>query len=416
MLPPDESSERERHDRAEARKAKILAASRGRSTTLSDLDREDMAKASAVLSGAKHALDEHLEEVKRINQMISLAKVQATLEEQREEKVRLQKIHDQETAEIEARMEADRVTALALQEQRQRERVEAMRSGAMVVVQQIAEMDKRKLLEKNLKERERLHIQTQLDRERNEQEQEEARMRLERKAHLDEILAANDAALKTKLAIKENEKLEDQRFLEFQQKRQMEAEAREEELTAEAVRREAELAKLRSVHERANDKTAELDALRAKRAMEAAERAARLKETHERERQERINASLVEARRVQHAEKEFNQALHARLEKEEVDKLSLTYKLQCEQERIRKQSELDKLKVHSSELKNQIEAKREKLAQQREDFLEEGNLVRAQLHAEQRRMVEIRKSKLQELIHAGVPEKHCMNIKKALLS
>ena len=49
-----------------------------------------------------------------------------------------------------------------------------------------------------------------------------------------------------------------------------------------AAEKEAETAKLRAQQEKAADKASEMDALRAKRAFEAAERAARKKEEQER--------------------------------------------------------------------------------------------------------------------------------------
>lgn len=58
------------------------------------------------------------------------------------------------------------------------------------------------------------------------------------------------------------------------------------------------------MQEKANDRQAELDALRAKRAMEQNERNAREKERKEAEQREKINAELMEARRQQQYEKE----------------------------------------------------------------------------------------------------------------
>lgn len=61
---------------------------------------------------------------------------------------------------------------------------------------------------------------------------------------------------------------------------------------------------MRAQQEKAADKKGEMDALRAKRAFEAAERAARLKEQQEGERAEAINEDLALARKKQTAEKE----------------------------------------------------------------------------------------------------------------
>merc|ERR1712187_902101 len=90
-----------------------------------------------------------------------------------------------------------------------------------------------------------------------------------------EVNTANAAAMKIKEDKMLAEKLEEQKIIEYQENR----EARERELEAEkqlqAQEKERETARLRAMREKAQDKAAEMDALRAKRAMEAAERAAR---------------------------------------------------------------------------------------------------------------------------------------------
>jgi len=63
--------------------------------------------------------------------------------------------------------------------------------------------------------------------------------------------------------------------------------------------KEREVARLRELQEKAADRQSEIDALRAKRAMENAERKAREKEKQEAEKRAVLNTQLMDARRLQ---------------------------------------------------------------------------------------------------------------------
>merc|ERR1712054_367865 len=99
-----------------------------------------------------------------------------------------------------------------------------------------------------------------------------------------------------------------------------------------------------------------MDALRAKRAMEAAERAAREKERQEQLRIEAINAELHEARKQQQAEKERSLAEQAKFERDEFERI-IEVQRQYEEKTMRMQ--------HVDELRQQIAAREEKALQNR---------------------------------------------------
>jgi hypothetical protein len=104
----------------------------------------------------------------------------------------------------------------------------------------------------------------------------------------------------------------------------------------------------------------------------------------------------------------------ARLDKKEYDRL---VEAQEQLTRIEKQKEEEnkiRQTQHADELRRQIEIKRELKEQQRYDSLMESNLMNATLNARKNRMEQVRKQKLDLLIKSGVPEKHCLNIRKTL--
>merc|ERR1712072_465428 len=106
----------------------------------------------------------------------------------------------------------------------------------------------------------------------------------------------------------------------------------------------------------------------------------------ERKRLEAINAELAEARKQQHAEKQR----------------------QYEEKGMRMQ--------HVEELRLQIAAREEKALQERRDFLEGGNVIRAQIGAERKKLEKIKERKIEELKRAGVPEKYWAELARKKIS
>lgn len=86
---------------------------------MSHLDHEDLNRTNSVLRKAKQALDEEMDDIKKINQMISFAKVQTILDIQKEEKMKMQKIAEEAERSADQLMEAERLRALALLEERE---------------------------------------------------------------------------------------------------------------------------------------------------------------------------------------------------------------------------------------------------------------------------------------------------------
>ena len=411
-----QSSEVDRRERARAKREQIISIDRNRKCVpeMTELDIEDRTRDEKTVSKALHALDEEMDEVKKINQMIALAKVQTILEVQRDEKKRI--LEEEKLAErkVEALMEKERVQALTDQEKIEKKRESEHRHRSLDVLQQIKEREKLRVLDEEVKIKERLWLQRKVEQERLAEERRLSSKLEAQKQLREEIIKANELATQQKSEAKARSKEEDLMYLEYQRLLAQKERERDEVEALEAANREQEITRLRASQEKANNKEAALDALRAKRALEAAERAAREKERRDKEIQAQINKSLSDARRVQQAEKQLMILEQARMEKKEFDTLNETQARLEAAAGLRQDHEKQKQLEYVKELRGQISAVREKRAQERQDFLEEGNLIRAKMHAEQRRLNEVRKSKLELLIRSGVPEKHCMNIRKAL--
>lgn len=408
----------ERQKTSEARKEKMmrLEEERRKRRELSEMEKVELEEKNAILRKARQALDESMDDVKAMNQMMLYAKVATIRDAQLDEKEFL----SHEKAELErvqdTVMEIERLKALQMYEEREQRRLEDQRRGAAVIVEQISDRMAQKQREEDLRAQERAYVLKQIEALRLE-EIEQQKQRKDAAAKLmQQVNEANAAALHIKEERALADRLEDQKIVEYRKRREEQERARETEIKAEKARKEAEVAKLRARQEKAQDKASELDALRAKRAIEAAERAAREKAAQEAARHAAINAELAAARKIQQAEKEKRIADQAALEQDEFNRI-ISVQLQHEAaEKKRAKEEAETRKHHAQELRNQISSLEEKHLQQRRDFLEEGNLVRAQVALERKKLEQIKTRKIDELKKAGVPDKYTSDLARKKLA
>merc|ERR1712118_421041 len=143
---------------------------------------------------------------------------------------------------------------------------------------------------------------------------------------------------------------------------------------------------------------------------------ARQKEQQEKQRLEAINQELMEARKQQQSEKERRLAEQARFERDEFERIIEVQMQQEDAEKQRQSEEKCMRKAHVEELRAQIAAREEKALQERRDFLEEGNVIRAQISSERKKLEKIKSRKIEELKKAGVPEEYWAELARKKIS
>jgi hypothetical protein len=119
-----------------------------------------------------------------------------------------------------------------------------------------------------------------------------------------------------------------------------------------------------------------------------------------------MNRDVAVAREQQKMEKERRQAVAARQEMEEFERILHVQRAAAAQDREREVVERQLKLRHADEIRHQIIINEEVAKRERQKFLEDGNKLRAQREREARRMQEIKQRKLQELRDSGVPEKY----------
>eukprot|EP00913_Durusdinium_trenchii_P033264 g31141.t1 len=386
----EEEALAERQAKSIARKERIrqMEEERKRNAIQSENAKEGDARGpkGGVLERAKQMLDEDMDDVKHMNQMMLYSKIVTIRDAQIQEKRMVQSEREEEERHLDAMMEIERLKALKMYEVREQEqfqslrcceRLQSQRSGAKVIIEQIKDRQAQRMKEEEHRDQdgrrvcdeERSFVLKQIQSLKAEEVEQQQQKKLAAERLMQEVNEANSAAMKIK---------------EASEQRERELEAEKNRLAAD---KERETARLRAMQEKAQDKAAEMDALRAKRAMEAAERIARQKEQAEKDKHERMNADLKEARLQQQAEKERRLGEQAKFERDEFERI---IEVQMQQE----------------EAERQRQAEEHHGGQERRDFLEEGNAVRASIGNERKKLEKIKARKIDELQKSGVPEKY----------
>merc|ERR1711871_774087 len=157
----------------------------------------------------------------------------------------------------------------------------------------------------------------------------------------------------------------------------------------------AETLRLRAMQEKAADTKAEEDALRAKRAQEASERAWRAKELAAARAHEEKQRALKIARNVQMREKERKLAEQAQLEKLEFERILMVQAEADARDREEMEKRISQNVHHSDELRETIARNEVERKEQRQKFLAEGGKLEARMQVEAAKIEAIKQQKLQ---------------------
>eukprot|EP01064_Diplonema_japonicum_P026285 TRINITY_DN37705_c0_g1_i1.p1 TRINITY_DN37705_c0_g1~~TRINITY_DN37705_c0_g1_i1.p1 ORF type:complete len:479 (+),score=134.26 TRINITY_DN37705_c0_g1_i1:43-1479(+) len=394
---------------AAERKAKMMAIDEEKRAAGTIEPIEDLAEkvsSKETLSKAQLKLDEELDEVKYMNKIMLYTKCVTIRDAQINEKKAIGFERAEDEKQLDIMMEVERLKALKMYEEREQKRIENRKRGAAVIRAQIEEREQERLRRLELKQQEQEAMLRHIERMKDDDRKEGLKKKEAAKRLMEDVALANAEQIRLKNRQREVEQAEDRRRSEYIK----EKDAREQEIQAEHERvkseKEREIARLRSLQEKAQDKQAELDALRARRAQEAAEREFRQKEKEAIARVTAINADLARARQSQKLEKEQTLTEQAKLENEEFERIIAVQRQWDSQEQSKKELEKERRLKNAEDLRMQIEEMEELRKKERRGFLEEGNRLKAQRLADEQKIELIRERKIHELNNCAVPEKY----------
>lgn len=185
-------------------------------------------------------------------------------------------------------MEIERLKGLEEDFKRQELRKSKQLHGKEVIVNQIKEREYQRIKSQEELAREGQEMLKKLKSMQLEDEQEAEAKRLHQSQVFKEMLSSNEEQIKKKEEVKVKEQEENERIMQYLlDKQQREDDKRQEDLRKK-MEKEHEIQKLREAQERASDKNQDLDNIRARRAVEKAERAAREKEKKEAEKRAKL--------------------------------------------------------------------------------------------------------------------------------
>merc|ERR1711871_517008 len=401
-------------------KAKTMAAARARKQKIISMEAErkkNEAKSGLEMEQNKHQLsradflvDEQRDDVKRMNQFVRYAKCSTIRDAQLEEKKALQRQMEEEEMRLDEVMEQERARAVELYEQREQQRLVDRVHGKEVICEQIAARERDRLMQQGVLEQERDAMLRQLERLK-EEDLLKAEMKKEAAKKLMEEVAESNAQMTRLKELKRiREKEEDARIAQYLKDKAKREQEHQEMLDKAAAEKEAECAALRAQQEKETDKKAELDALRAKRAMEQYERDWRQKECAAIEKQKQQNRMLSEARVQQKKEKERRLETVAKAEREEFDRILKVQRDAAAVEAEKERQKEDAKVAWRNDLIQQIDKNAAETRQSRLAYLEEGRKLRKEIAKEKQHLERIKDRKIEELNAMGIPDKYLIEL------
>uniref|UniRef100_A0A8I3QW22 Cilia- and flagella-associated protein 45 n=1 Tax=Canis lupus familiaris TaxID=9615 RepID=A0A8I3QW22_CANLF len=341
---------------------------------LSDLEEVARERAQSLLQRANSLRLEQEEELKDLSKIILNAKCHAIRDAQILEKQLIQRELDAEEKRLDQMMEVERQKSVQRQEDLDRKRREERIRGRRHIVEQMEKNQEERSLLAEQREQEKeqmLEYMEQLQEEDLRDMEQRQQQKLQMQA---EIKRINDENQKQKAELLAQEKLADQMVMEFTKKK--------------------------------------MDALRAKRNQEVADREWRRKEKENAQKKVETEAKLRKSRLEQVALKEHALAVQVQRDRDEFERILRAQREQIEKERLEEERKATGRLRHANELRRQVRENQQKQVQDRIATFEEGRRLQEEAQKRRERIDDIKKKKIEELRATGLPEKYCIEAER----
>jgi len=384
------------------------------SSELTDIQKERKEQNNYLLAKAQLQKDEEEDSIKKLNEMVLEAKCMAIRDAQLEEKKHIQTAMKEEGLRLDRMMEIDRVNDIKKVADKEKKRKEDMHSGAAVIRKQIEDRKEVQLLEQEKKDGEVKQMLKQIAQMQQEDVDEKRRKQAQQHQMMEKVLEANAISIEKKKQMKIDSYEEDKRLMQYRLDQDKIAEAKEKENEAKKAEREKELSRLRSQQQKAVDKQAQQDTLRAERAFEQYERDWRRKEKETAAKHAAMEAQLQAERAKQQGDREHAIAVEAYKIRQNFEQ-SLARSKQEEQklaEQDRQKHEANKR--YAVQVQSQISEKEAQSRRARDEFFLEGVRQDKERKDREAHLLLVKERKLEEMRRLGVPEVYTTEIKRKL--
>ncbi|NXH12726.1 CFA45 protein, partial [Bucco capensis] len=380
--------------------------------TVTDLEKEDQEQAQHLLQRANRMRLEQEDEIKEFRELILGAKCHMIRDAQILEKQLITKELEEEEKRLDKMMEVERKKANELQEELGHRRKQELIRGRQEIVKQMEQNAEEQMLREAQRDQEVQELLEYLEQLKMEDLKELERKKEQQKKIHAEMKRINDENQRLKEERREQERLADQRVLEYQRQkmeRETEFEAEQERIRLE---KEKELARLRAMQERAQDLQAEQDALRAKRSQEAAEREWRRKEKAAAQRKAETERKLWQSRLQQIAQRKNSMAVQVQRDQQEFQTILRAQKEQIEKEKAEEAERVGLRLAHADDIRRQMQEREQQLARERAAAFEESQQLEQEARLHSQRIAQLKQRMMQELRASGIPEKYCTQVER----
>jgi hypothetical protein len=354
----------------------------------------------------------HDDALQAMDRMCLYAKVSTVRDKQRQERKIMEEMYKKKEAKLDLMQEMERLKEMKRIEDRENELFKVRQQGNKVILDQIEQNKLERLKQKEIEEKERIELLKKIEKENEEEKRLNMLKAIENEKKLKESLEANRQAILAKQKRIQEEKEEDLKI----EKYNIEKAIKEEQLFQEKKRleheKELELQKMREKQEKAQDKQAELDAIRARRAVEAQDAKERKKEREELIIKQKKIQDLLEANAKQKLDKEAQLVEEAIKEKEEFDRIIKEYQKEMQASKERERIKLKKMLDHNADIRIQIAQKEERERLNKREILEEGRKNKQKNDIYSESIEAIRKDKIRQLREMNINEKYIVPLER----
>ena len=354
----------------------------------------------------------HDDALQAMDRMCLYAKVSTVRDKQRQEKKIMEEMYKKKEAKLDLMQEMERLKEMKRIEDRENELFKVRQQGNKVILDQIEQNKLERLKQKEIEEKERIELLKKIEKENEEEKRLNMLKAIENEKKLKESLEANRQAILAKQKRIQEEKEEDLKI----EKYNIEKAIKEEQLFQEKKRleheKELELQKMREKQEKAQDKQAELDAIRARRAVEAQGAKERKREREELIIKQKKIQDLLEANAKQKLDKEAQLVEEAIKEKEEFDRIIKEYQKEMQASKERERIKIKKMLDHNADIRIQIAQKEERERLNKREILEEGRKNKQKNDIYSESIEAIRKDKIRQLREMNINEKYIVPLER----
>ncbi|KAL7554611.1 hypothetical protein ACHAWF_018113 [Thalassiosira exigua] len=366
----------------------------------------DSAKLERIRKQAQEKIDEGQDIVKLLTTCSERATTFAIRDQQLNDKAERDKKEQAYEQRMILAMEIDRLREIEAREAEEARKVKKRVDDRKIIEDQIEERHKARLLLEEARDQENREMLEQLKLYQDEDEV-KARQRRETavKART-EIIRANEEHIAERQKRKIREKEEDEIMVAYQLQQDEKLRQREAEEEEAEQKKRILLKKMLDEQERTMDRQSEIDELRARRAMEDAERKYRQKQLLEAQKKKRDMDTLDMARKQQQDEKRERQKIEMELRREEYGNAIKHSHSMAERERVEAKHERRKNCELIKNLQEQIEENtRRRIVLEKEKY-QEGSVIKQQLAEERAKLEAVREKMVQDMRARGIDERY----------